>query len=225
MSLKPEHHFHTCPGCARSVGLWEKYVTPFMINIACGSRAFTAQRERLVPLASGQVVELGTGTGLNLPHYDPEKVTHLVGIDPGFSLLRKANEKIKQVTFPTDIYCETAEDMPLADASADSVVSTYTFCSIPDMEAALSEIRRILKPGGKLYFSEHGLSDKSKIAHTQNRLNPYWKKLAGGCNLNRDIIRSIALAGFEFETKENFKLKSVPEFLGYHHFGVAIRPE
>lgn len=217
-----KHKLHICPGCLdQQLGLWNRFATPVLINAVCGASVFTRQRQRLLPLAGGTVVELGPGTGLNLDFYQAEKIEKLIGIDPGYGLLRKAHPKTLGRTFATELYCESAEDMPLPDNIADAVVSTYTFCSIPDIEAAINEVIRILKPGGKLYFSEHGLSNNARTARLQNRLNPYWNKIAGGCNLNRDISTLLKTAGFTLEKHENFSLKGIPDLLGYHHFGIA----
>ncbi len=220
--MSEHNHLHAdCLKKQAKQNLWDRFVTPVAINCVCGARPFARQRERIVPEAEGVVLELGLGTGLNLPFYNPEKVTKVIGVDPGVSLLKKAKNNIQQVPFDVEILCESAEVMPLEDNMFDSAMVTYTFCSIPDAEAALAEVRRVLKPNGRLYFCEHGLSDNPSTARWQNRLNPPWHFIAGGCNINRDVTSMVKAAGFALEHHENFKLEKTPAFLGYHHFGTA----
>lgn len=221
---KHHHHSHLHPDClkkSQKQGLWERYVSPVAINCACGSRPFARQRSRIVPQAKGVVLELGMGTGLNLPFYDKDKVKKVIGIDPGVSLLKKAGQNIENAPFEVEVVCDSAEDMPLESNMIDSAMVTYTFCSIPDADLALQEVRRVLKPGGKLYFCEHGLSDNASTARWQNRLNPAWHSIAGGCNMNRDITKMVKEAGFDLEYHENFLLEKAPSILGYHHYGIA----
>ncbi len=217
-------HPHLHSDCLKKQGkqsLWERLVTPVAINCVCGAKPFANQRARIVPQAEGVVLELGLGTGLNLPFYNKDKVSKVIGIDPGVSLLKKAEKHINNAPFDVEVLCESAEDMPLENNLVDSVMVTYTFCSIPNAQAALAEVRRVLKPSGKLYFCEHGLSDNSTTAQWQNRLNPAWHYIAGGCNMNRDVTSMVKEAGFALDHHENFLLRKTPAILGYHHFGTA----
>ncbi len=219
----PDHsHLHEdCLKHETGQNFWDRFVTPVAINCVCGAKPFARQRQRIVADAEGIVLELGLGTGLNLPFYNADKVQKVVGIDPGVSLLKKAGKKIQAAPFEVEVLCESAEDMPLESNMFDSVMVTYTFCSIPDAQAALAEVRRVLKPSGRLFFCEHGLSDNPSTAKWQNRLNSPWHFIAGGCNINRDVTSMVKAAGFGLESHENFTLEKTPAVLGYHHFGTA----
>lgn len=210
-----------CLGACRHEGWWDRHVTPLLIHGACLAPPITAQRRKLVPLAEGQVLELGMGTGLNLPYYDPLKVTRLTGIDPGLGLMRHAEKAARAVLFDVALHVDSAERMPFADASFDTVVVTYAFCTIPDARAALREVRRVLKPAGRLLFSEHGLSDRTWTQAVQRGLEPVWKRLAGGCHLTRDIERLLIGAGFAIEHLEKGRLPGVPGVLGFNYLGSA----
>ncbi|MCC2112672.1 MAG: methyltransferase domain-containing protein [Hyphomicrobiales bacterium] len=196
---------------------------PRLVDTVCGIGAIAAQRQKVVPLAKGVVVEIGIGTGRNLSFYDADCVSRLIGINPPDHLTRIAEKRALDVPFGVEILLESAEAMSLETATADSVVITYTMCSIPQVETALDEIRRILKPGGRLLLSEHGRSPRTRVARWQDRLTPAWKLVAGGCHLNRDVKALVEAAGFGFEHIERFPLKRVPEMLGYHTVGVARR--
>lgn len=155
------------------------------------------QREKIVPLAEGRVLEIGIGTGLNIPFYDTRKVAHLWGLDPSAEMWAIAKKNAASHHLDAEFIQSGAESIPLDNDSADTVLITYTLCTIPDAHAALDEIRRVLKPGGSLIFCEHGSAPDKHIERWQNRLNPLWKKLAGGCNLNRPIPGLLGQAGFK----------------------------
>jgi len=160
---------------------------PKLVHFACGLKPTMKQREKVVPLASGRVLEIGIGSGLNIPFYSADKVEHLWGLDPSPEMWSIARKNAEQHHIDAEFIQSGAESIPLDNDSADTVMMTYTMCTIPEVHSALDEIRRVLKPGGKLIFCEHGLAPDKDVQRWQNRLNPAWKKLGGGCNLNRPI--------------------------------------
>ncbi len=177
------------------MGLYDRYVLPRLVDFFMRGEALATERARLVPLASGEVLEVGIGSGLNIPFYGP-KVERLYGVDPSSELLAMVRRKINHLPFPVELLCRSAEQLPLDNESIDTAVATWTLCSIADPSAALSEMKRVLKPKGHLLFVEHGFSPEPKVQVWQNRINPIWKKLAGGCNLNRKIDDLLTSAGF-----------------------------
>ncbi len=160
------------------MGIYERFVLPRAIDFACGMKAVAAQRAKIVPEAGGRVLEVGVGSGLNLPYYAPSRVSELIALDPSPELLRMARAAADAASLPVRFVEAGAERIPLEAASVDTVVMTYTLCSIPDPDAALSEIRRVLRPGGRLLFSEHGRSPDERVRRWQDRLNPLWKRAA-----------------------------------------------
>lgn len=203
------------------MGLYEKFVVPHVINCACGAKPIRYQRKKVVPLCEGTVLEIGIGTGFNLPYYDGTKVTRVIGLDPSERSWKLAGERAKDVTFPVEFIGLPGEQIPLADDSVDTVLVTYSLCTIPDPMQALAGMRRVLKPGGKLVFCEHGAAPDAAVAKTQNRVNPVWKVLFGGCNLNRKIDKIIEGSGFKIDNLESMYLPSTPRFAGFNYWGVA----
>ncbi len=179
------------------MGFYDKYLLPRLVHLTCGQKPTMRQREKVVPLAEGRVLEIGIGSGLNIPYYDAGKVEHLWGLDPSAEMWSIAQKNAEQHHLDAEFIQSSAESIPLDNNCADTVVMTYTLCTIPYAPAALIEIRRILKPGGKLIFCEHGQAPDKSIERWQNRINPLWKKLAGGCNLNRPIARLLEGSGFK----------------------------
>lgn len=175
---------------------YERYLLPNLVHFACGQKQTMKQREKIIPQAKGLVLEIGIGSGLNIPYYDTDKVDHLWGIDPSAEMWAIARKNAKEHHLDAEFFESGAESIPLDGNSADTVVMTYTLCTIPDAQAALQEIRRVLKPGGKLLFCEHGEAPDENVLRWQNRVNPLWKKLAGGCNLNRPVPRLLEECGF-----------------------------
>ncbi|WP_245265107.1 MULTISPECIES: class I SAM-dependent methyltransferase [Mesorhizobium] len=175
----------------------------------------------MIPRAEGIVVEVGFGSGLNLPYYDAARVKRLVGVDPDGTMLGLAGPKCRSSPFDVECLRAGGESLPLADACADTVVVTYAFCTIPDPEAALSEIRRVLKPTGRLIFIEHGQAEGPRCRRWQERLNRLWGRLAGGCHLNRDPLGLIRGAGFHLIEEERRRFPLPFWQLGSHHAGVA----
>jgi SAM-dependent methyltransferase len=177
-------------------GLYEKYVLPRIIHFVCGLTPMMKQRQKTVPQATGRVLEIGIGSGLNLPFYNPDKVEHLWGLDPSAEMWALAKKAGRMVDFNMEFIKSGAENIPLDDHSADTVLITYALCTIPDVPAALGEVRRVLKPGGRVLFCEHGAAPDESVLRWQNRLNPLWKKLVGGCHLNRRIPLLLEQSGF-----------------------------
>ena len=205
------------------MSFYEDRVLPHILNAAMKTKAIDEQRARCLSDVAGTVLEVGIGSGLNLPHYT-SKVTKVVGVDPSGASVRLARKRIAASPVPVEIVGLSAEKLPVADGSFDAVVSTFTMCTIPDVASALREMRRALRPGGRLHFVEHGRSDDPSVVRWQDRLNSFQRTVCGGCNLNRRIGDLIAQAGFEIERLENGYLKGPPKFAGYFYRGVARTP-
>jgi len=202
------------------MGFYETRILPHLINLACGAGAIRDQRRKLVPLAEGRVLEVGMGSGLNIPFYDPSKVDLVWGLEPSEGMRRKARKNLAKAPFEVRWLDRPGEEVPLDDDSADTVLLTFTLCTIPDWLTALRQMRRVLKPGGKLIFCEHGLAPDENIRKWQERLNPIWKKIGGGCNLNRNIPELIRQGGFDIRELESDYVDS-PGVAGYVYWGVA----
>jgi SAM-dependent methyltransferase len=178
------------------MSLYERYILPRLLDLAMRNSEVARYRSSLVPRARGAVLEIGIGSGLNLPFY-ADRVERLIGIDPSHELLAMTRRKAARASFPVELIPGSAESMAIADESADFAVTTFSLCTIPDPLAALREVKRVLKPGGKLLFAEHGLAPDAAVERWQHRLNPCWRTLAGGCNLDRRIDALLTCAGFE----------------------------
>jgi ubiquinone/menaquinone biosynthesis C-methylase UbiE len=183
------------------MNLYNKYILPSLIISGCNKKPQMKQREKIIPNAKGKVLEVGIGSGLNLSFYDPDKVTELVGIDPSLELWEK-RQPVKDLGFHYEFIKGVAEDMPFGKDSFDTIVITYTLCSIPDFQSALESLRKVLKPSGKFLFCEHGKAPDKSVLLTQNAINPIWKLIGGGCNINRDIPSIINGNGFKILTLE-----------------------
>jgi SAM-dependent methyltransferase len=204
------------------MGFYERKVLPHFINCVCGSSPIMRQREKIVPRAHGAVLEIGIGTGLNLPYYDASKVERLIGLDPSERSWELAGERARAVTFPVEFIGLGGEEIPLADASVDTVVVTFSLCTIPDPVAALHGMARVLKPGGCLLFAEHGAAPDPGVRKWQDRLDRPWGALAGGCHLNRSIPEILQQGGFAVDDLQTMYLPGTPRFAGFNYWGTAV---
>ena len=193
---------------------------PHLINLAMRQKNLAAYRSRLVPGAEGRVLEVGIGSGLNLPFYGTA-VTEIVGLDPSGPLLRMASERAAR-GMSLKLIEASAEAIPLDDGGFDTVVTTWSLCSIPNVLSALAEIRRVLKPSGRLLFVEHGRSPDKSVARWQDRLTPVWKPVAGGCHLNRPIEALIRQSGFKLSALRTDHMPG-PKPFTYMYEGGAVR--
>lgn len=203
------------------MGFYEKHVLPRFINCACGTKPIMRQREKVVPRASGTVLEIGIGTGLNLPLYDPSRVERLIGLDPSEKSWELAGRRAAHLDFDVEFIGLPGEEIPLEDDSVDTVLVTFSLCTIPDPVAALRGMARVLKPDGRLVFCEHGRAPDEKVRRWQDRINPAWRRIAGGCNLNRDIPQLLEAGGFRVAELEQCYLPGTPRFAGYNYWGSA----
>ena len=204
------------------MSLYEKYVLPKFLNCACGSKPVSYQRKKVVPLAEGKVLEIGIGSGLNLPFYDKAKIDEIWGLDPSEQLSEMAKQVAEEESMEVKFISSGAEDIPLPDNYFDCVLVTYTMCTIPEVQRANQEIRRVLKEDGKMIFCEHGEAPDQNIRKWQNRINPFWGKLAGGCNINRKIPSLIQDSGFDIIEMEEMYLPNTPKIAGYNYWGYAV---
>ena len=200
-------------------GWYDRYLLPRLLDLACGSKPIRMQRQKVVPLASGDILEVGIGTALNAPFYEKARVRRIVGVDPALQMHPMALRRIKAADLKVQLVGLSAEKLPLEDASFDSVVCTYTLCSIPDPASALAEIRRVLRPGGRLLFSEHGLAPDESVRRWQRRLQPVWGRLAGGCTLSLNVPAVLEAAGFQSITESRYI--PGPRFASFHYWGEA----
>lgn len=184
------------------MGLYSKYILPKATDWVCRQKPSRMQREKIIPLAIGNVLEIGIGSGLNLPYYEKDNIQSLTGIEPSKEIWNRRVVDTHQLPFEFNIINAFAENLPLDSNSFDTVVLTYTMCTIPDTQKAFEEIRRVLKMNGNLIFCEHGKAPDRAVQKWQNRINPLWKKVAGGCHLNKDIPLLIEDNGFKFNTLE-----------------------
>ena len=204
------------------MSLYDKYVLPKFLNCACGSNPVSRQRQKVVPLVEGKVLEVGVGSGLNLPFYDKSKIDELWGLDPSEELSDMARKVADRENIVVNFISSGAEEIPLPDSYFDSVLITYTMCTIPEVARANKEIKRVLKRGGKLIFCEHGEAPDENIRKWQKRINPSWGKLAGGCNIDRKIPTLIQNSGFEIVELEEMYLPKTPKIVGYNYWGYAV---
>ena len=202
------------------MGFYNKYILPKIINAGCGTKPIRKQREKVLPLCKGIVLEIGCGSGLNFSFYEENNIDKLYALEPDKEVLRQAESVVKEVNFPITFLETGAEKIPLEDDSIDTALLTYTLCTIPDPLAALLEIRRVLKKGGKLVFCEHGMAPENNVKKMQNFINSFFL-FVGGCNLNRDIPSLIKDAGFLVDNLETMYLPKTPKWFGYNYWGSA----
>ena len=203
------------------MGFYSERVLPRVLDKVCGAKASEPHRQRVCEAAHGDVIELGFGSGLNLPHYS-SAVRHLEAVEPSDVAWRLSSHRRQDSPIDVDRTARDAQSLPFEDDSFDVAVSTWTMCSVPDIESALAELRRVLKPGGRLHFIEHGLAPDPEVQRWQRRLEPMQKRMAGGCHLTRQISDLLQSAGFTIVEVERFYEAGAPRFLAADTLGVAV---
>ena len=202
------------------MAFYEDHVLPHLIDLACSTKPARKQREKIVHLAEGDVLEIGFGSGLNLPYFDRSKVRKIFGLEPSPGMRRKAQPNVDASGLDVEFIDLPGEEIPLESKSVDTVLITFTLCSIDAAEAALEGMHRVLKPGGSLLFCEHGAAPDAGVRRWQHRLNPAWKRVSGGCHMNRDIPGLIEGGGFRIRTDERMYIPG-PKILSYNYWGTA----
>jgi len=200
---------------------YEKFVLPKVLDVCCSTKPITYQRNKIVPNAKGTILEIGIGSGLNIPYYQKSNIKKIYGLDPSPELCEMAKKAAHKNEIKIDFLIEGAEEIKLPSQSIDTVLITYTLCSIPNPNDALKEMKRVLKHDGKILFCEHGAAPDLNVFKWQNRINPLWGKLFGGCNINRDIPSIILNSGFKINNLEQMYLPSTPKIVGYNYWGSA----
>jgi ubiquinone/menaquinone biosynthesis C-methylase UbiE len=200
---------------------YDRHILPRLIGCACGAGAIAKQRAKVVPRAQGRVLELGIGGGLNLAFYDPARVTSVTGVDPSEGLRARALAAPRPDGLKVEVLAGEAEKLSFDDRSFDTVVCTFTLCSVHTPSAVLAEARRVLKPDGHFVFCEHGLAPDPSVSRWQRRIEPFWTPLAGGCRLTRPVGAAIAAAGFLIDETQAFYMPKAPKPLGWCELGVA----
>ena len=203
------------------MNLYDRFVLPRVVHFACSRRPNMRQRAKVVPAASGQVLEIGFGSGLNLPFYDRALVQRLWALEPTAEMWSLAREAARRAPYPVELLRAPAEEIPLATATVDTVVVTYTLCTIPDAEKALAQIVRVLRPDGCLLFCEHGLAPDEGIRKWQRRMNPLWKRVSGGCHLDRDVPALLRDGGFRLVEAETLYLPGW-KLASFNYWGRAV---
>lgn len=203
------------------MNIYERYCLPHIINLACNLKVVQKQRKKVVPLAKGRVLEIGMGSGLNIPYYDPEQIEFVWGLEPSEGMRNKAQPNIRKASFEVRWLNYPSEEIPLEDNSVDTIVLTYTLCTIPDWYEALQSMRRVLKQGGSLIFCEHGEAPDKSVRKWQDRINPLWNIIAGGCNLNRPIPHYIEEGGFKIQTMKSQYIDG-PKIAAFNYWGTAM---
>ncbi len=204
------------------MSLYEKYFLPKLLDFCCGMEGFQNKRSQIVPLAHGRILEIGIGSGLNFDHYNFDKVEEIIGVDPAVSSVAMARSRSSQYNSKISFIESSAESIDLPSNTFDCVVIGYSLCTIPDPLKALAEARRLMKPEGSLFFMEHGLAPEPKIQKWQHRITPLWNKIAGGCNLNRNIEDLILSGGFQFKDLNKKYIKG-PKIASFLYYGEAIK--
>jgi len=200
---------------------YEKFFLPKLCDKCCSTKPINYQRNKVVPLAQGVVLEIGMGSGLNIPFYNKNNIEKIIGLDPSEELNFLAKKVAKKNNIEIDFIISGAEDIALPDNSIDTILITYTLCTIPDLDNSMAEIKRVLKSDGKFIFCEHGIAPDQNIVKWQTRINPIWKALMGGCNINRNIPKIISDGGFDITNINEMYLPSTPKIVGYNYWGIA----
>ena len=205
------------------MGLYAERVLPRIINVACALGPVAELRQRVCTELSGEVVEIGFGSGLNVPHY-PSTLSKVAAVEPSAVAWKLAAERLAASPVPVERAGLDGQLLPFEADTFDSALTTWTMCTIPDLEAALAELRRVLRPGGTLHFIEHGLAPDESVAKWQRRLDPVQKRLFGGCHLTRPIAELVEQSGFVIKDLDVFYEQGAPKALGADSLGVAISP-
>ena len=205
------------------MGFYGERVLPRIINVACNTKPARSLRSRVCADLSGEVIEIGFGSGLNVPYY-PQAVTRVTAVDPSENAWKLAGRRVAATSIPVQRSGLDGQSLPFPDNSFDAALSTWTMCTIPDVAAALAELRRVLKPGGTLHFLEHGLAPDESVRRWQRRIEPVNKRIFGGCHLTKPIAELIAAAGFTITDLEVFYEKGAPKFAGADSLGIATSP-
>ena len=201
--------------------LYERHVLPKVLDACCSTKPVNYQRNKIVPHAKGNILEIGIGSGINIPFYNKANVEKIYGLDPSEELNNIAQKKAVNNNLEIDFLLNGAEEIPLPSNSIDTILITYTLCTIQDLESSLKEIRRVMKDDAVMLFCEHGIAPDAKVIKWQNRVNPLWGKLFGGCNINRDIPKIIQSSGFTLNSLDQMYLPSTPKIVGYNYWGKA----
>jgi ubiquinone/menaquinone biosynthesis C-methylase UbiE len=205
------------------MGFYDHFILPRVLDAAMSTKPIRYQRRKVVPRAEGRVLEVGFGAGHNLPYYDASKVSHIWALEPAKVMRARAAERVAASPIPIEFLDLPGEQIPLDSDSADTILITYTLCTIPDVMAALGQMRRVLKTGGRMIFCEHGEAPDDGVRRGQARLTPTWKALGGGCHLNRAIPKLIGDGGFHVEDVETMYLPGTPRFAGFNYWGSATK--
>ncbi|HEX3673658.1 MAG TPA: methyltransferase domain-containing protein [Rhizomicrobium sp.] len=205
------------------MGLYDHFILPRLLDAAMSTKPIRYQRRKVVPRAQGRVLEVGFGAGHNLPFYDAAKVTHLWALEPSPEMRARAAERVAASLIPLEFIDLPGEQIPLDAEAADTVLITYTLCTIPDVMKALGEMRRVLKPSGRMIFCEHGEAPDEEVRVWQRRLTPAWKFIGGGCHVGRPIPKMIRDSGFRVESMETMYLPGTPRFAGFNYWGDAVK--
>ena len=200
---------------------YEKYILPKLLDKCCSTKPVNYQRKKIVPHAKGTILEIGIGSGLNIPFYEKSKVEKIYGLDPSPELCEMAKQAAIKNEIDISFLLNGAEEIKLTSNSIDTVLLTYTLCTIPNPFDALREIKRVMKSDGRILFCEHGVAPDDKVVKWQNRINPLWGKLFGGCNINRNIPNIFLESGFKINGLEQMYLPSTPKIVGYNYWGNA----
>lgn len=207
------------------MSFYENRILPHVIDKACSMGQVMKLRSQVVPRAKGRVLEVGMGSGINLEFYDPDRVEMVYGLEPSEGMRQKAQANLNRSSIKVEWLDLPGEKIPLKDNSIDTILLTFTLCTIPDWQAALEQMKRVLKPAGELLFLEHGESPDKVTCKWQHRITPGWKKLAGGCHLNRNIAELLKQGGFEIQELENLYIPRAPKIAGYIYKGIATIPK
>ena len=201
--------------------VYENYVLPKLLDCCCSTKPISYQRKKIVPEASGTILEIGIGSGLNIPYYQKSKVNRVIGLDPSERLCKMAKKIADDNNLNVDFLVNGAEEIKLPSNSIDTILLTYTLCTISEPHEALKEIKRVMKSDGRVLFCEHGTAPDEAIQKWQNKINPIWGKLFGGCNINRNIPNILLESGLKINRLDEMYLPSTPKIVGYNYWGNA----